>query len=434
MKILPKKTPKSLSKTTTLTAPNLFLQTCATGSLDGYDVKKLISTAVTSAMCFVEARNEFKRTYGTAKFIIEGPLATDEDEDGSITETNKQIIHIKNVAAVENTLKLFGDMVHFIELSFTDIDEMSATTISTAVVENCANSLIELQLKSCYGTILNSFQTAFPNVNVTAFSTHLSKPLQIGTDTWKLNRLFPHAKQLSVDIQKIDYWTVVGDSFPQLKMLSAIHPKPTYSALPDIGSLLNSSRSINSLALWYTSMALLKTANEALPALNVLQLNEFSDDFYTGTAINFQNVSNLRIITSINNAQVPEKLHFNGVKALTLSLGYDFTDKWLQFVRKISQRVEWLAIKTLAINADELKTIAQDSLNLKLVSITTVQKMPTTEIISFLEHSQQLEWLEMECARIDNAERNILEGWLERTWFIEYLQLTDQLNHMRFTR
>lgn len=412
---------------------SFLFQTCAAGSLNAYDLKQLISAAATSAVCFVEARKAFKHSYATAKFFIEGPLVTGDANDG-ITETDKQIIHIKTVDSILNTVKLFGDMVQFAELSFADVDETNAATISAALVENCANSLIELQVKSCHGSILDNFQQQFPNVNVTAFTTHSSNALQIGTGTWRLSKLFPNARQLSVDLRLVDYWTVVGDSFPYLKMLSVVHPKPTYSAVPDISSLLNNSRSLNSLTLSYSSLGLLKMASESLPELNVLQLNEFADDFYTGTDINFRNVSNLRIATSTNNVQVPEKLNFDGVKGLTVSLSFNFTDKWLQFVRNTSRSAEWLNIKTLAINADELKTIAQDSAHMKLATIASDRQIPTAEIRSFLEHSQRLEWLEMECPLINTAQRNALEGWVAQTWLYEYLTLTDQLNRMRFIR
>lgn len=379
----------------------------------------------------METRNAFKRTYGTAKFFIQGPLDTSGD---GITETNKQIIYIKNVDSAVNALKLFGDMVRFVEISFADLDETNSATLTTTVVENCANSLVELQLKNCFGSILDNLQKPFPNVNVTVFSTHSTNALTIGTNTWKLNRLFPNAKRLSVSITNIDYWKVVGDSFPQLRVLNVVNPKPTYSAVIDIGSLLNNSRSINSLTLSYSSLALLQTASQALTQLNVLELNEFADDFYTGTDINFQNVSTLRIATTIINAQMPEKLSFNGVNSLTLSLGYNFTDEWLQFAQKTSQRVEWLTLKTLAINADDLKTIAHEATQLKLASIVSDLKMPTTEIVSFLEHSPKLQWLDVKSALIDAAERNGLEGLIEKTWLVEYLELTETVNSMRLTR
>lgn len=394
-------------------------------------MKTLISTASTSASCFLEARNAFNRTYGAAKFFIQGPLDTSGD---GITETNKQIIYIKNVDSAVNVLKLFSDMVRFVELSFADLDETTSATLATAVVENCAKSLVELQLKNCFGSILDKLQNPFPNVNVTVFSTHSTNTLTIGTNTWKLNALFPNAKHLSVSITNTDYWKVVGDSFPQLKVLSVSNPKPAYSAGIDIGSLLNNSLSINSLTLSYSSMALLQTASQVLTQLNVLTLNEFADDFYTGTDINFQNVTNLRIATTTNNAQVPEKLSFNGVNSLTLSLGYNFTDDWLQFAKKTSQNVEWLNLKTLGINEDELKTIAHDATQLKLATIASDLKMPTTEIVSFLEHSQKLEWLVVESALITAAERNGLEGWIEKNWVVEYLELTETTNRLRLTR
>lgn len=388
---------------------------------------------MTSAGCFIEGRNAFKRVYSSSKFYLEGPLL-DKDDSGSIIDINKKIIHIKSVDLVENTLKLFGDMIHFIELIFTEIDATSAIAISSTVVESCTDSLIELQLIGCHGTILDSFQKSFPNVNVTAFSTHTSTELQIGANTWTLNRIFPNAKHLSVNIAKFDYWTVIGDSFPQLKVLSLAHPKPTYSSAVDFSKLLNNSRSITSLTLWYSSMALLSTASNVLPELHVLQLNEFADDFYTGTNIVFQNVSNLRILDTKNNVQVPEKLHFNGVKALTLNLDYNLTAEWRQFVRRTSQPVEWLNLKTLAFSADELKTIAHESTQVKLATIASAQKMSIMEIVNFLEHSTQLEWLVVESALIDTADRNALEGWIENAWLIEYLDLTDQFNRIRFTR
>lgn len=325
-------------------------------------------------------------------------------------------------------------MIRFVEFSFADLDETNSKTLATTVVENCANSLIELQLKSCFGSILDNLQKPFPNVNVTVFSTHSTNALTIGTSTWKLNRLFPNAKHLSVSVTSIDYWKVVGDSFPQLKVLNVVNPKPTYSTAIDIASLLNNSVSINSLTLSYSSLALLQTASQMLPQLNVLEINEFADDFYAGSDINFQNVSTLRISTTTNNAQVPEKLSFNGVHSLTLSLGYNFTEDWLQFARKTSEHVEWLTIKTLGISTDELKTIAQGATQLKLATIASNLKMPTIEIVGFLEQSPNLEWLVVESALIDTADRNGLEGLIEKTWLVEYLELTESINRMRFTR
>lgn len=381
----------------------------------------------------MEGRNAFKRVYDAAKFYLEGPLVS-SDDSGAIIDTNKKNIHIRSVDLAESALKLFGDMIHFIEIAFTVIEAADATKISSTVVENCANSLIELQLNGCHGTILDNFQKSFPNVNATAFSTHTNQAMQIGTNTWTLDHIFPNAKHLSVNIAKLDYWNAIGDSFSQLKVLSLVYPKPTYSSAVDFNKLLNNSRSIRSLTLSYSSLALLETASNTLPELHALELNEFADDFYTGGDIHFQNVTNLRIVTTKNNAQIPEKLHFNGVKALTLSLEYNFTEEWRQFLRSISQNIEWLNIKALAFSTDELKTIAQDSTHVKLATISCTEKMPITEIVNYLEHSSQLQWLVIESAVIDSAERNALEGWLENTWLIEYLQLNDQFNRIAFTR
>lgn len=354
-----------------------------------------------------------------------------------MTEINKQLIQIKNLVAALNTMKLFGDMVQYVDVSYSDLNEDESSSIGEYIVDNCAASLIELNLKDCHGTVLNKLQKPFPNINTTIFSTHQSKSFEIAAETLTLDKMYPSLKRLNVNVANVNHWKIVGDKFPHLRALAVVIPRPEYTNFPDIAKLLNESRSINSLELTYGSLDLLKRASQVLPQLNVLQLTDFADNFYEGEKIEFKNVSNVQITSTkaVESAQVPESLTFKHLQSLSLSLASGLSDKWINFFEQPqSQSVESLELSLTGVLGNQLKDIAKHQPHLKQVVIKSGKKVPSDEIVSFLENSGHLTWLDLQSGFIDVAELSILEGRLQPQWLIEYIDLNAESSRLRFIR
>lgn len=391
---------------------------------------KLVTVAGTSSGCYVEARRSFGRVYSKSKFFIEGPFI---DEINGIFETTKQMIQIKNLNAALNMMKLFGDMVKYMDISYTELTEADGASIAESLSENCANALIQLNLRNCHGSMMDKLNKSMKKVNATVFSTHQSKTINMGSMT--LSKLYPNVKRLDVNIAQIDQWNMIGEKFPHLQSLAVVIPKPKYNGFPDIASLLNASRSINTLQLQYSSIKLLQIANEVLSDLKVLNINEFTDDFYDGLPIQFKNVSNVRITSSVDNAQNPENLAFNQLQSLSLNLNFDLNDKWVHFFENAHNHgLEVLELTTNALKTDQLKEIATHQPHLKSVKISCKNLVPANEIVSFLENSKHLTLLELHSAAIGASELSILEGQLQQYWHIEYIDLTEEQSHIRFIR
>lgn len=387
-------------------------QECTSGSLDEFDLVTLISKANLSATCYVEARQSFERRFSKSQLFIEGPF------DDKPIETTNQYNRIKNLDAALNVMRLFGDLIQYMDISFTNITSENATLISQYIVDNCVNSLIELNLRDCYGSVLSGMQKPFKRVNSTVFSTHPTESFQFGS--MRFNKLYPHLFRLKVNIANLSDWSIVGNEFPHLKLLTVAIPKPKYGKQPDLPSLMNSSRSINTLKLQYSSLEILQYASKMLSDLQILYINEFADDFYEGLPIEFENVINVQIISSVDNAQNPENLAFKNLQSLSLSLSFNMSDLWIQFFKNPNdQTLEFLEISTIAVQSNQLKQIAIYQPNLKWASIKCKQNVPAIEIVNFLENSKHIKLLELQCGTIDASELSILDGILQQNWHIE---------------
>lgn len=344
-------------------------------------------------------------------------------------------MRIQNHESALTLLKLFGDLIKFLDISFALIDEDPGIEIGQYIAENSNASLTEFHLKDCYGKVLDKFQTTFRNVNITDFSTHKTKKFEIGSSTFKFDGIFPNLRRFSVDIANVDDWKIIGDKFTNLTSLAVVISKPAYMVLPDIESLLNNSKNINNLELSYSSLNLLKVASVGLPNLKILKLTEFADDFYAGDQIQFNNVSSLCIVSSVNNAQSPGKLAFSRLQSLSLKLGYNLTDQWIQFTKNpTNKRLEFLEIKSPAFKETQLRNIAKHQPNVKWASLVSERKVSIDEVISFLQESQHLVSLELQTSFLDINERNLLEGSLQHLWHFQYFDGTDVTTRFRLTR
>lgn len=389
---------------------------CDDGTLDGINLPDLIILSTISEKCYSEARNAFNRTYSQANFIIEGPFG------GSINYIRKTV-RIRNLYLTRSILRIFGDLIHFLEISFDNINELVGNEIIGLIQDSCTESLQQIHLKECYGNILNPLKKPLPNVYIATYSTSLSYDLKRNSTglMFKLSELLPKLVRFHVKLANINDWEMIGDKFPHLRSLNVELPDPVSATQPNVESLFENSRNINSLIIRYSSLKLLKAASTFLNNLNILEISDFAISEYDGEKIRFNNVSHLNILSTCSDDQIPEKLLFNKVQTLTMRLGYEFTDKWIRFFRNLgSKTVEFIDIKSDTVTSKHLIAIADTQPNIKIVTISSRTEISADAIVSFIEKSPELFKLQIEMGLIDVNDRQMMEDKLQHRWDIMY--------------
>lgn len=353
----------------------------------------------------------FNLTYSKANFYIEGPFS------GGIYEYKKQTVILRSFEATEKTLKLFGDLVQFIQILFSNIDEMDIKEIIGFINNNCTESLTKFHLKNCDRIVLNEFKKPFPHVKKATFLSVSKNKSQIDI---KLNQIFPHVQSLELKIVDFDDWELIGDKFLDLKMLTVELPEPNDSYYPDIGGLFKESRNINSIVINYISLKMLSVASEFLLNLKTLSIvTDILDEPYDGDKIHFSNVTHLVLNYKDNKSKIPEKMVFTELHELDLRINSDFTDEWIEFFKNQQNKIIYkcqLSFRTMT--SQQLIAIADSQPNIIMAYIRNTKDLSVDAIIKFLEKCKQLVFLNLKEVLINVAERKILQEKLSSNWGI----------------
>lgn len=389
-------------------------QECPSGSLDSFNLPTLILTAGKSSQCFFEARNAFNRTYGVTHFYIDGTT-------GGILDYNKQSVRIQNFNATQSVLNLFGDLIQFINISFIDINQVNGNVIVTSIAAKCTTSLRELHLMDCHDMVLNGLTQSFPSVKQASFSTRPNGNFQIEPDALRMNEMFPNLTRLVVQVNNIMDMDFVGEKFPWLRSLTLVLPESEYFAFNSIERLFQNSPSINKLILHHSSLELLQIVSENLNNLKVLELIDFSNDFYAGQPIEFKHVNSLAISSTHSNSKIPETLVFYQLQTFSLRLSFRFTDQWLQiFSNQLNKSIEFVEIESYRFTLNQFSSIAKMLPNVRIASIRSEKKVPINVIIEFLRENQRILIFDLKTALINVAEREWIEENLQCDWDINY--------------
>lgn len=380
----------------------------------------LLQAAVNSSSCYTEARNAFILTYRKANFYIEGPLVG--KNSSGIYEFAKQTVRISKFQAIEDTLRIFGDLVHFLDISFSQINETSKKSIIEFINDNCTESLTQLHLKNCDGLTLNEFEKPFYKVKRTSFLSS-SNPSNVKSKILiKLDQVFPELRSLNLKIVNVDDWSLIGNEFPNLRNLYIDLPEPTDEIYPDLGSLFKKSQKINSLQINYISLGMLKEANNFLLDLRKLDiLVDIFDDSYDGDQIHFSNVTHLHLYSAHNNPQVPAKIVFTQLHELYLNIKESFTDEWIKFFENQQKKTIYVCQLNFGdLNNKQLITIAEKQPNIQWATINpgNATNLTVDAIVTFIEKSKKLSLLEFSRDSVNVAERAILQDKLSRYWTI----------------
>lgn len=322
-------------------------------------------------------------------------------------------------------MRIFGDLIQFLDISFANITESDGIEIIGLINDNCTESLSQLHLKECFGNVLNPLNKIFRNVYIATYSTSSVNDLKIASNglSLKLSEIFPKLARLQVKIADINDWQMIGDEFPYLRSLVIDLPEPVCmdTKQPNVASLLKNSPNINSLVMRYSSLALLKVASTSLSNLKVLHLLDFSMCEYDGDKIYFKNVVSLDILSTCSDEQIPDKLVFNNVHRLTMRFDFRFTDRWIRFFRNLgSKTLEFLDIELDAMTTKQLLAIADTQPNIKIARIVSAMEISGDAIIGFVQRCSNLFELQIEMGLIDVNERNMLEERLHNEWDITY--------------
>lgn len=368
-----------------------------------------------NVQCFSEARAAFNRTYGATNFFIDGTT-------GGILDYNKESVRIKNFNATQSVLNLFGDLIQFINISFIDINQVNGNIIIASISAKCINSLRELHLMNCHGWVLNGMTKSFRYVKHASFSTRPNGNFRIGPDTLRMNKMFPNLRRLAVKANNIMDLDFVGDEFPWLRSLTLVLPESDYYfSIDRIERLFQTSPWINKLTLHHSSLELLQIVSENLHNLKVLQLLDFSNDFYGGQQIEFKHVNSLAIKSTRSNSKIPATLVFYQLHTFSLSLNFEFTDQWIRlFSNQMKKSIEFVEIESYQFTSDQFLKIVKTLPNVKIASIRSEKKIPINAIIRFLKENKQVLVLNLKTALINVAEREWMEEKLQLDWDIDY--------------
>lgn len=373
----------------------------------------MLKESTKSSSCYVKAREVFTQKYENATFNVKGPFTT--NGENGIDESKMLTIEMKHYETIRNILKTFGDFMRSFSISFNYMKEEMGREIIGDINDNCTKSLIQIEFNSCFGTVLNKLKNSYQNVYFVSLSTDKYQDLK--NVSLKLSEIFPQLQQLELKISNVDYWKMVGDSFPHLKIIKI--DLPAESARPNVGSLFKNSPNINSLHISYSSLNILRAASKFLPNLKELYLNEFSNDLFNGSQIHFKNVKFLNVFSSFESKLNPQYLVFYQIQYLFMRLGYDLTNEWNTFfTNQRGKTIEYLDISASSFTDEQVSAIVDSQPNIKLMIIPSRTQISVDAIINFAEKSKKL--FRFHVVLIDIVERGKLEKQLELNWIIDF--------------
>lgn len=414
-----------------------IFQDCSACSLSKLSLYELLMKAEIDEHCLKVARELFRQNYGLTKFHVSGPFQN--DESNAIDDLNQQQIIIQNFSLVKMILNVFGDLIRKLDISFENIDSCPGREIINNVNRNCSQSLKRLEMKNCKEYVLDSLKMTFPHMRTALFSSSQSKSLQISSDAGKFDQLFPNLESLLLEYTTKSDWKLIGNEFPKLTMLAVELPNGKDPDRPDdiyVGNWLKSNTKIEILSIQYSTLNILRAANELLLNLKNLELRFLSTEYlnYTGDPIHFNNVRQLTVQSNRSNEETPEFIFFHQLQELKLYVKPELNDKWILFIgQQLNKKsIIKLYISTTVLTRERFNSLSDLLPNLIGVSVECSTDYTAKDIIKFIEKSNQLMTLRMKVP-MEVMEERILRAKLQNKWHYKMHSQGDKI-HMVFER
>lgn len=385
-------------------------------------MRDLVITTAAREECIAEARNLFTRKYNETFFKIYGPFLSDY-EIVIKEEAHRIFIFLQNFNVIRKILRIFGDLIQKIEISFEKIHVTEGKEIVKHFNDYATESLSHLVLNDCKENVLDDLKRAFQNVKNLTLSTLLSDKLMVSSNATMLNKVFPNLNWLHLGSTKTTDWQLIGGTFHELIYLDVEVPRTFKRRSRPVDSnvlnLLRSNPQIEILVLRKSTLKLLKGAS-VLPHLKTLEINALSDQYFNhyGDAIQFETVEFL-IITSDRKNRVPENVRFNHVYKLNLNIASEINDKWIEFItNQVNRNVTELKLVMFNISTENFWNVAEILPVLKRVSIECSSVFSANDILMFIEKSTKIVKLNLEIRILEPDERQLYENLQQNGWNI----------------
>lgn len=370
-----------------------------------------------------EAQSAFKKKYTTEWFTIAGPF-----REYSENAFDGQEIHtIKNFDVARQFLRAFGKYIESIGVNLQPIIESEAKEIVKYINDICfdSTSLKRLSLEGCVGGVLDELNNTFSSVETLWFSSGtFDRSIEIRPNARKLADIFPNAKTLHLDNTAPSDWELIGKTFPNLSDLQ-VTLKPfsdeTTNLNVQVIRFLKDNSEISKLSIEYSNLKFLKEINDILPKLQNLDLGTLWQNYQNNHSdpIQFKQVETLTI-RSIWDHVYPDQLHFDQLQELDLVIGYEFNDKWTEFIHnQINGNLTTLNLITGTLTNDQFLAIVEKKPHLIEAKIAVDSNISADTIITFIKSSEHLRRLHL-TALMSQVELQQLQDEIGNDWDIRY--------------
>lgn len=389
----------------------LFLSSHETPSLI-HDLSVLLEKPIIDNGKLTKAQEMFKAKYLHSQFMFSGPFVEDTHKAIEVYNDGNWVI-VHNLNAIKNLLEHFGEFIQRIEIDFQDIDAENGKMI-VEYVDKIAKSLNILYLQNCKDDILNGLKSEFTNLGILRFSSH-SDELKLECN--KLNKLFPNLLRFHIENTEPSHWRWIDGNLPKLTQLDVELPRTTgddgvYES--QITKFLKVNPQIERLKIEQANLKLIAAANELLPKLDYLKLEQLSTDYlnHQGDPIHFQHLKHLSL-RPYHIDEIPGKLIFEKLQNFELIIyPNQYTDKWGEFIaNQVNDNLSKFALDVGRLTVEQLFSIPGQLKNLKEIAISSSSEFTAEEIVDFVAKSDSLVNLNFECL-MEKWEQNRLNELL----------------------
>lgn len=273
----------------------------------------LLTVAETSKHFLQGARLAFASKFGKKTFKLHCH-SVHQNQPNQLMAGNNIIIY--NPLTCLKVLRCFGPFIFKLDILYTNISAAHRTKFDRYVIENCADSLIEIELHCAPKNAMGSLRVPFSNIESVYFRECL-----FGQTLSNINKYFPKMRNLHLDHCRII--GSIGKKFPNLEHLTVKNKKIVKSHVEKCLHLNPQLRSLSVLGDF--DLKFLRSVSEH-PQLEDLDISLGSEFLINARCdpVHFENVRTLKLQLHWNQKTMPEiPISFSRLEEFTLK-SYDF--------------------------------------------------------------------------------------------------------------
>lgn len=318
--------------------------------------------------CLNEARNAFQTKYNRSNFALSNKHHYFY-ENGVIYE-GEMTISVRNTKVIRKFLNNFGDLIAFVGIDFDSFTADEGKDIVAQIDNKCFASLKRICFVECKRNVLDELKNSFDNVTSMTFSTNIFEPSSF---SHKMDKFFPHLKDLQVRITSSTDWMFIIGKFPRLTSLTVDFQRSNASdaVAESISGFFKENSQINYLSFWYSSLKVLKGICHHLSEHKILYIRNLFEDYLNyGHEVQLNCVYKLDIHFD-SPSEVPENVVFDQLEELNLYIHMqNNSTKWFDFIsNKMNKNLTKLVLGIGVMQSSEFLSIPDTFPQLQDVNI-----------------------------------------------------------------